>query len=307
MLTLRKPGGARILDLETKVRETYDSLFSVSGEEIFEQKALDQLVNSRLEFIKSTRVYKNAMDVHTVFDDSPGPPVAQNAQAHATIDEDSLAVRRATANLHKNVISLSHTTVAEEIQKHVAEAGLIDFTIASLQAVVLLHCVQTLCMDETSQDEQSIELARRYCGLFLPEHLQSVKPSDVAESMRTRIGKGLIALLRNPLYVARFVESAERYLADDLLGKPDFYQRILEWLEDDVVQNDLNDDEREWHSRAIKSPVATIFDGVAKAVAHRWLACLEGSDGYADYYGFLKTFQVSVAQCANSSFFQRIL
>jgi hypothetical protein len=303
LLTLRKPSGARILDLETKVRETYGSLFSVSGDEIFKQKALDQLVSSRLDFIKSTRVYKDATDIRAVVDDSPRPPAAQEVQAHDTIDEDSLAVRRATANLRKNVISLSHTTIAEEIQQHVAEAGLADFTTVSLQATVLLHCIQALCTDETSQDEQSIELARSYCGLFLPEHLQSVKPSDVAVSMRKRIGKGLIALIRNPLYIARWVEWAERYLADDLLGKPDFYQRILEWFEDDIVQNHLNNEEREWISIAIQSPIK-VFGGVARAVAHRWLQCLEGSYGYADFYGFLKTFQVSLSQCMSSYVFQ---
>jgi hypothetical protein len=305
LLTLRKPSGARILDLETKVRETYGSLFSVSGDEIFKQKALDQLVSSRLEFIKSTRVYKDATDIHAANDHPPGPPGAQEIHAHDTLNEDSLAVRRATANLRKNTISLSHTTIAEEIQKHVTEAGLADFTTSSLQATVLLHCIQNLCIDETSQDEQTIELAGRYSGLFLPEHLQSVKPSEVAVSMRTRIGKGLIALLRNPLYIARWVESAERYLADDLLGKPDFYQRILEWLEDDVVQSSLNDAEREWHSRAKQSPIATLFGGMAKVVAHRWLACLEGWYAYADYYGFLKTFRVSATQCASSLFFQK--
>lgn len=305
LLTLRKPSGARILDLETKVRETYGSLFSVSGDEIFKQKALDQLVSSRLEFIKSTRVYKDATSIHAVVDHPPGLSVAQDVQAHDTIDEDALAVRRATANLRKNTISLSHTTIAEEIHKHVAEAGLADFTTASLQATVLLHCIQTLCTDETSQDEQTVELARRYCGLFLPEHLHSVEPSEVAVSTRTRIGKGLIALLRNPLYIERWVESAERYLADDLLGKPDFYQRILEWLENDIVQSSLNDDEREWHSRAKQSPIETLFGGMAKAVAHRWLACLEGWYAYADYYGFLKTFRVSATQCATSLFFQK--
>jgi hypothetical protein len=305
LLALRKPCGARILDLETKVRETYGSLFSVSGDEIFKQKALDQLVSSRLEFIKSTRVYKDATDIHAANDHPPGPLGAQEIHAHDTLNEDSLAVHRATANLRKNTISLSHTTIAEEIQKHVAEAGLADFTTTSLQATVLLHCIQNLCIDETSQDQQTVELARRYCGLFLPEHLHSVKPSEVAEYMRTRIGKGLIALLRNPQYISRWVESAERYLADDLLGKPDFHQRILEWLEDDIVQSVLNDDEREWHSRAKQSPIATLFGGMAKAVAHRWLACLEGWYAYADYYGFLKTIQVSVAQYVSSSSFQK--
>jgi hypothetical protein len=123
--------------------------------------------------------------------------------------------------------------------------------------------------------------------------------------MRTRIGKGLIALLRNPQYISRWVESAERYLADDLLGKPDFYQRILEWLEDDIVQSSLNDDEREWHSRVKQSPIATLFGVMAKVVAHRWLACLEGWYGYADFYGFIKTFQVSATQCVRSPSFQK--
>jgi hypothetical protein len=227
LLTLRKPSGARILDLETKVRETYTSLFTVSGEEIFKQQPQDELVSSRLEFIKSTRAYKDAMNIQVVVDDPPETPMMPKVEIQATVDEHTLAVRRATANLRNNVVSLSHTMIAEEIQKNLAQAGLTDFTTTSMQATVLLHCIQTLCTNKSVQDERTVQLATGYCGLYLADHLQSVKPSDVATHMRTRIAKGLIALLRDPLSTARWVESGEGFLADDLLGEPDFYQRVL--------------------------------------------------------------------------------
>ena len=293
-MTLRHPSGARILDLETKVRETYASLFSVSGEEIFKDKALDQLVSSRLEFVKSTRAYKDAMGVHAVIEDPPASPFAQKPRSHAAVDEDTLAVRRATANLSNNVVSLSHTMIAEEIQRHIAQAGLADFTTASMQATVLHYCIQILCVDEASHDQRSVKLARGYCGIFLVEHLQSVKPSEVSTGIKTKIAKGLVALLRDPLYIKSWVESGERYLADDLLGNPGFHQKILEWLDDDTVKSQLNEAERQWYSLVIKSPIAAMFEGVAKAVAHRWLTCLEGADADADYYGFVKTYQVCV-------------
>lgn len=297
LLTLRKPSGARILDLEMKVRENFTSLFSVSGDRIFEQKASDELMGSRLEFIKSTRVYKEAMGVRFTVDDPPESPIARVTETHGTVDRETVAVRIATAKLRYNRVSLSHTMVAEEIQKHIAQAGLADFTSVSMQAMVLLRCIETLCDDGSSHDEQYIELARGYCGIYLPEHLQSVKPSEVAPDVKTKIAKGLIRLLRDPPCIARWVESGERYLADDLLEKPDFHRRVLEWLEDDTVQAHLSEDERQWHSKVIKSPMSTMFEGIAGGVADRWLKHLAGGiDAYADYYGFLKTFQVRVAR-----------
>jgi hypothetical protein len=289
---LRTQGGARILDLEEKLRETFAALFSVTGEKIFEQKTSDQLMSSHLGFISSTLVYKDVMSIKVAIEDPPGSPIVQTSTLQETVDPETIAVRRATVNLGKNYVSLSHTMIAEQIQKHIARAGLMDFTTVSMQAMVLLRCIDTLCEDPTSHDERSVKLAMGYCGIYLPEHLQSVEPLEVADGMKTKIAKGLIILLRNPVCNARWVESGERYLADDLLGKPDFLQRVLAWLEDSTVQSHLSDDEREWHSRAIKFPVATMLEGVARAVAYRWLVCLEGFCAYADYYGFLKTYQV---------------
>ena len=292
---------APFLDLEEKLRETFASLFSVTGEKIFEQKTADQLMSSRLSFIDSTQIYKEVMSVEATIEDIPGSPIARTSGLHEVVDKETSAVRRATANLRKNNVSLSHTMIAEEIQKHVAQAGLTDFTTASMQAMVLLRCIEALCEDGISHDKQCVTLARGYCSIYLPEHLQGVKPSDVTSSdMKTKIAKGLIKLLRDPLSNAIWVESGERYLADDLLGKPDFSQRVLEWLKDDTVQSHLSDDEREWHNRAVRSPVPTLFEGMARAVAHRWLACLDGYSAYADHYGFLKTYQESVAQHASS-------
>lgn len=249
-------------------------------------------MSSRLDFIKSTRAYKDAMDIHFVVEDPPESPVAQKLRSHTAVDEDTLAVRRATANLSNNVVTLSHTMVAEEIQRHVAHAGLSDFTTASMQATVLLYCIQTICIDEASHDERTVKLARRYCGTWLREHLQSVTPSEVSTCMKIKIAMGLVALLREPLYIKRWVESGERYLANDLLGNPDFHQKVLEWLEDETVQSHLSEAERQWHKCAIKSPIVTMFKGVSEAVARRWLTCLEGVDVNAQYYGFLKTYQV---------------
>lgn len=249
-------------------------------------------MSSRLDFIKSTRAYKDAMTIHVVLEDPPGSPVMQDPESHAIADYHTLAVRRATANLHNNVVSLSHTMIAEEIREHIAEAGLADFTTASMQATVLLHCIQTLCIDASAQDQRTIDLAANYCGVYLPEHLQSVTPAGVVTDMRTKIAKGLIALLRNPLSIARWVKSGEKFLADDLLGSPDFHQMVLKWLEDDTVQTHLTEDEREWHSRVIEVPIATMFGGVAQSVARRWLTGLEGGGSNADLYGFLKTYQV---------------
>jgi hypothetical protein len=68
----------------------------------------------------------------------------------------------------------------------------------------------------------------------------------------------------------------------------------LEWLDDEAVQAQLDDNERKWHIRATELPLVTMFEGVAKAVGCRWLTRIKGAEAMPDYYGFLKTYLVRV-------------
>lgn len=185
VLTLRSPDGARVVDLEHRLRTTFCSLFSVSGE-VFETKAPNDRARSRLAFVDTTTAYRCALSNLSAIDELPIPPTNPATGTIEDIGKD-LCLRRATANLEKNTVSHSHTMMVEQIQEHTVGAGSTRFTTISMQAMVSLRCLQAFCDDDSQHDPQTVNTARRHCGHFLLEHLKRVMPAEVESSTRVEL------------------------------------------------------------------------------------------------------------------------
>lgn len=205
------------MDLEHRLRTTFCSLFSVSGEEVFETKAPNDRALSTVAFIDTTAAYRCAVSNLSAIDELPIPPTNPTTGMVEDVDQD-LCLRRAMANLEKNTVSLSHTTIVEQIRERTVRAGSTCITTTSMQAMVFLRCLQVFCDDYSQHDPQTVNTARRYCGHFLPEHLKRVMPAEVKSSTRIEIAKRLVKLLRNTEITQRWLEFAEGYMSGDLLG-----------------------------------------------------------------------------------------
>lgn len=160
VLTLRSPGGARIVDLEHRLRATFCSLFLVSGEEGFETKAPNDRALSRLAFIDTTAAYRCAVSNLSAIDELSIPPTNPTTGMIEDVDQD-LCLRRAMAKLEKNTVSLSHTMILEQIRERTVRAGSTCFTTTSVQAMVLLRCLQAFCDDDSQHDPQTANTAPR--------------------------------------------------------------------------------------------------------------------------------------------------
>lgn len=278
MLTMRRPLGARIVDLETRLRGSFAVLFTVSGQMAGDNNTEDERVRRRLDVISSA-----SMAIHSPIEEA----------TKASNDDDAVALRRATASMHmhRNYVSLSHALIVEQIQKRSAEAGVISFTTDSMQATVLLRCLETLCGTNGQFDDQTSKLSGSYAGLYLTEHVAAVQPGKVEPGTRLEIAKLFIQLFREPSCLARWIGFAEGYLTDDL-GRPAFHESVVKWLLDEDVQAGVDAADTRWIQQCdfTKAPLVTLFRDLALTVARRWLTQVTGQA--EDYLRFLQMYQV---------------
>lgn len=278
MLTMRRPLGARVVDLEIRLRGSFAILFTVSGEVAPDHSLEDERVRRRLNLIGSASTEVNCTTQKTF---------------PASNDDDGVALRKTTASMrmHRNYVSLSHTLIVEQIQKRAAQTGVISFTTDSMQATVLLRCLETLCGTNGPFDEQTSRLSGSYAGLYLTEHVAAVQPGKVEPATRLRIAKLFIQLFREPSCLVRWIGFAEGYLTDDLSNTA-FHESVVKWLLDEEVQAGVDAAEAQWIQQCdlAKDTFVTLFRDLALAVAHRWLTQVTGQT--EDYLRFLQMYQV---------------
>lgn len=226
-----------------------------------------------------------------MFDEKPDVSTANKLQSSARTqdNDDAVALRKATAEMHKNFVTLSHTLIAEQIQKRTAQADGTNLTTDSMQATVLLRCLEILCDANGPHDERTSKLAGNYAGLYFTEHLLAIDPSEIEHDTRSQIMKLLLKLFRDPLCIARWVRFGQGWLADDLLNL-NFCRRVVRWVQQEDLHAGLSATESRWIREAGEAPWSTLFGDIAIAVARRWLT--QVTSGSEDFLKFLWRYQV---------------
>ncbi|KAK4555413.1 hypothetical protein LTR86_007710 [Recurvomyces mirabilis] len=298
LLTIRRPGGARVVDLERRLRTAYVTLFSVTGSGATGATTADERSRKRLDGFEVAQLSLPVVPADPLDHSALNSPTAQSTKLDPTASHDT-AIRRAVASMQRSYVALSHSLIAEQIQKRTAQAGLNTFTNDSMQGMVLLGCLDALCETNGSHDKQTSELVGRYCGPYLSDHLTSVEPDDVESETRIRIAKLLIRLFRNDDCMTRLVGFAEGVLAEDFLNKALFRMRSVEFMQDPEVQSSLDSTEKQWVSQAVQDPLRLLLGVMARAVARRWLTQVTGF--YEDYWLFLRRYRIMITSTEDSS------
>ncbi|KAK3670710.1 hypothetical protein LTR78_009402 [Recurvomyces mirabilis] len=288
LLTVRRPGGARVVDLERRLRVAYVTLFSVTGAGATEATTADERSRKRLDGYDTAQLSVPSVPADPLDHSVMSTPAAQSTKLNASASHDT-AIRRAVASMQRSYVALSHSLIAEQIQKRTAQAGLKNFTTHSMQGMVLLGCLDILCETNGSHDKQTSELAGRYCGPYLSDHLTSVDPDDVEPETRIKIAKLLIRLFRDDDCMTRMVGFAEGVLTEEFLNKTLFRTRSIQFMQDPKVQSSLDSAEKDWVDQAAAEPLRTVLGGMAQGVARRWLT--QATAFYEDYWSFLRRYQ----------------
>lgn len=291
LLLMRDPEGARITDLEERLRKTFKSLFALSTEDsVFDrlekESVRQELVSADLTDLEDMFLL-NGMprDTNTEFDilhqDTDG---RENIDSKTPVSEDvfGLSVKRKKAVLammEETTIALDHDLLAAYIQDKKTKQGLDKFATDKMQAKVLLSCLLVLCDEEVTRDQDVLKSALAYCGQYFGKHFENPTYEHCDSETRLEVGLLLVKLLRSSSLLDRWAANSAFFMTSNLFSNVKLPSLLLDWLNDSTLRERLDEDQRQWISRANAEPVKIMFAGMATAHAKRWLT-MRDSDAF---------------------------
>ncbi|EMC91241.1 hypothetical protein BAUCODRAFT_127159 [Baudoinia panamericana UAMH 10762] len=251
LLTMRRPSGAALIDLEDRLRRALVSLFTVSGE----NTAADQSAEDRFRKRCQVDTRNSASDY-----EKKGAHGRESEVVLSDIPPAEVKLKQTLLRMAQCWVQISHNRLAEKIQERQIQAGIIGFSTQSMQAMTLLGCLKALCNTAGLKDRETVARACGYAGAYLPEHLNDVAVEDVDGPMKAQIGLCLVRLLRDDACIDRWVGAAASFQTSDYLRSSEARGRILLWLQDPDVQEALIPEDKEWTAAVLRSPIPVMFE-----------------------------------------------
>lgn len=266
ILTLRKPYGARITDLDDLLAQEFGGLFITSSDEGSSALPSEARIRQRLQGDRHTNDdLMSAADALTV----DGTEAAFDS--HATYDDAAIdpnsAFDRKLGAWSKVTVRLTHPLVQRYIERRIAKEDL-KLTTNRMHVSVLIGCLRILCEPHSSQDPETLDRAASYCAVWLPEHLSNVDPKTMEPATIQLVATYLEKLLREEEAMNRWVANAAQCMNQDLLQQNDFRDNILMWFRQAY---DLAPGDREWVADFRDEHALILFERLARCIALRWL------------------------------------
>ena len=206
MLTLRKPGGARVVNLDELIRNEFAGLFITANDDSLLVWPSEQRVQQRLQDERRPPGDHVSLTEAMTMDGLDGHNELEETVAASHTGKDDTrkvnAFERKMESWRKVSVRLTHPLVKQYIKARAADE-ILKITTDRMHVKVLIGCLQNLCHPSETQDEKTVNRANSYCAEFIPELLSDVEPEDVQADKRATVVQLLLNLLRNDQTIDR--------------------------------------------------------------------------------------------------------
>jgi hypothetical protein len=153
----------------------------------------------------------------------------------------------------------------------------------------LLGCLKAMCNPLDAINKEAAVQANKHCARKLTEYLFQCKVDDIEASKTREIVRLLLRLIREDALIDRWIEYSGEDHAETLLASSEFGNALITWFESPDIQGRLPKEHLDWIKVAKKSPTATLFEGLAKGHARKWLT-KHPSQWISPYFNFINNY-----------------
>lgn len=270
LLTMRDPLGDRVIDLDTRLRERFGTLFTVHGT----TSTADKTAEPRL-----------SEDILKAIEQESFPDSISRGFAKPADNSDDIKSTQSVVERMKKIwVELGHTLIKEQIQQRDMKVEGTSFSANGMQAMMLEECLKNVCLLSSAFVADTISLARGYSAVYLTNHVLDVNIDDEEPDGRIRIASALVRLLMAEENTDCWVSTAFPYMQDDLLASNAVREKMRCWLRHIQPLQKFEQPTRGWLDEATQAPVGKMLKGVARSCARRWLTTVSTLD---DILGFV--------------------
>jgi hypothetical protein len=263
LLTIRHDEGSRVVNLKTLLTTTFDALFT------FSQPAASGALRNKEAVETRLGVASSAFGDSNIIADGASADELDAYQAelaeHFKPKQEAGALQRALSDLGNTGVRLADNLVDRlSVVTDALGAG-------NLAMKRLLGCLKAMCNPLEAINQDAAIEANQHCARNIAEYLLECKVDDIEASKTREIVRLLLRLLREDQLIDRWIKYSGEDHAVTLLPPNAFADALITWFKSPDIQGRLPKEHLDWIELAEMSPTKTLFEGLAKGHARKWL------------------------------------
>ena len=294
LLALRKPQGARVINLEQLVCDEWSAVLvvtrqdSVSAEEQMRQRLEGETHGGRdalstvggvseIDFAENTKEQMLAEVTHETEHSGEKSQQKLNVLSGITV--------RLAGDIADQLKAPQKTSDPNE-SMHAIYENLPELSMPRMRLKVLLWSLQIMCTDPVVNPSLA-PTAFDYCAQTLPGHLSDVDVAGVSTDQKLQVVHYLLRILREEEIVKRWIKASGQGLTNDYLEKKGIQESFLSWFQSPEIRSGLSQADQQ------------LFQCLALGHARIWLETDEvedaGPEVVSGYFKFLNTYLEKVS------------